>query len=74
MQHPALPLAEILPARVLADLVLHKPRGQFGIQLDVSTPVTALFVIVRGREYGDNLIIGNKETGLARTALLDTDF
>lgn len=55
MQHPALPLPEVLPARELADLVLHKARGQLGIQLDVSAPVTALFVIVRGREYGDNL-------------------
>lgn len=55
MQHTALPLPEILPARELADLVLHKPGDQLGIQLDVSTPVTALFVIVRGREYGDNL-------------------
>lgn len=55
MQHPALPLPEVLPARELADLVLHKVRGQLRIQLDVSAPVTALFVIVRGREYGDNL-------------------
>lgn len=55
MQHTALPLPEIPPARELADLVLHKPRGQLGVQLDVSAPVTALFVIVRGREYGDNL-------------------
>lgn len=55
MQHTALPLAEILPARELADLVLHKPRGQLRSQLDVSAPVTALFVIVGGREDGDNL-------------------
>lgn len=55
MQHRALPLLEIPPARELADLVLHKARGQLGIQLDVSAPVTALLVIVRGREYGDNL-------------------
>lgn len=55
MQHPALPLPEVLPVRELADLVLHKVRGQLRIQLDVSAPVTALFVIVRGREYGDNL-------------------
>lgn len=55
MQHRALPLAEVPPAREPADLVLHKPRGQLGIQLDVSTPVTALFVIVGGREDGDHL-------------------
>lgn len=74
IQHTALPLPKILPACVLADLVLHKPRNQFRIQFDVCSPVASLFIIVRGRKYSDNLIIGNKETGLATTTLLETDF
>lgn len=59
---------------MLADSILYKPRDQFRIQFDVCSPVAPLFVIVRGRKYSDNLIIGNKETALARTTLLEADF
>jgi len=64
----------MLPACVLADSILYKPRNQFRIQFDVRSPVAPLFVIVGGRKYSDNLVIGNKETGLARATLLETGF
>lgn len=64
----------MLPAGVLADLILNKPRNQFRIQFDVCSPVAPLFIVVRGRKYSNNLNIGNKETGLARKTLLETDF
>lgn len=74
IQHTALPVPKTVPERVLADLILHKPRNEFRVQFDVCSPVAPLFVIVRGRKYSDNLIIGNTGTGLARTTFPETDF